>query len=212
MLHEHHKFSIIALMEPFQHFRHIQRFRRRLGMKYAHHNCNGKIWFFVNDNIDVEVIQDTDQQITVKLSFQEDNKILMTTMVYAKCEALERICLWDNLYNLSDQIEVPWLVGGDFNVIMNEDEKIGGLLVYPDEYEDFAFCVNSCELFEAPFKGSLFTWWNGRASRDCIIKKLDRMLTNSKLQDWFGHMEVEHLSRIVSDHAPLLLVEILLNM
>ncbi|XP_059315791.1 uncharacterized protein LOC132066504 [Lycium ferocissimum] len=205
MLHRHHKFSIIALMEPFQHFRHIQRFRRRLGMRYAHHNYNGKIWFFINDNIDVEVIQDTDQQITVKLSFQEDNKILMTTMIYAKCEALERINLWDNLYNLADQMEVPWLVGGDFNVIMNEDEKIGGHTSYPDEYEDFAFCVNSCELFEVSFKRRLFAWWNGRASRDCIFKRLDRMLTNSKLQDWFGHMEVEHLSRTSSDHAPLLL-------
>ncbi|XP_059291733.1 uncharacterized protein LOC132045207 [Lycium ferocissimum] len=88
---------------------------------------------------------------------------------------------------------------------MHEDEKIGGLPVYPDKYEDFAFCVNSSELFEVSFKGSLFTWWNGRAGRDCIFKRLDRMLTNSKLQDWFGHMEVEHLSRTGSDHAPLLL-------
>ncbi|XP_060182971.1 uncharacterized protein LOC132612916 [Lycium barbarum] len=153
----------------------------------------------------VEVIQDTDQQITVKLNFQDDNKTLMTTMIYAKCEALERISLWDNLYNLDDQMEVPWLVGGDFNVIIHEDEKIGGLPVYPYEYEDFAFYVNSSELFEVSFKGSLFTWWNGRAGRDCIFKRLDRMLTNSKLQDWFGHMEVEHLSRTGSDHAPLLL-------
>ncbi|XP_060177887.1 uncharacterized protein LOC132607827 [Lycium barbarum] len=189
MLHRHHKFSIIALMEPFLHVRNIQGFRSRLGMRYAHHNCNGKIWFFRNDNIDVEVIQDTDQQITVKLNFQEDNKILMTTMIYAKCESLERISLWHNLYNLADQMEVPWLVGGDFNVIMHEDEKIGGLPVYPDEYEDFAFCVNSSELFEVSFKGILFTWWNGRTGRYCIFKRLDRMLTKSKLQDWIGHMK-----------------------
>ncbi|XP_060194965.1 uncharacterized protein LOC132624161 [Lycium barbarum] len=194
----------MALMEPFQHFRHIERFRRRLGMRYAHHNCNGTIWFFINNNTDVEVIQDTDQQITVKPSFQEDNKILMTTMIYAKCEALERINLWDNLCNLADQIEVPWFVGGNFNVIMNEYEKIGGLLVYPDEYEDFAFCVNSCKLFEVAFKMSLFIWWNDRAGRDCIFKRLDRILTNSKLQDWFSH-KVEHLSRTGFDHASLLL-------
>ncbi|XP_060202553.1 uncharacterized protein LOC132630976 [Lycium barbarum] len=196
MLHRHHKFSIIALMEPFQHFRDIQRFRRRLGMRYAHHNCNGKTWFFINDNIDVEVIQDTDQQITVKLSFQEDNKILMTTMIYAKCEALERINLWDNLYNLADQMKVPWLVGRDFNVNMNKDEKIGGLPVYPYEYEDFAFCVNSCELFEVPFKESLFTWWNGRAEAvnqgcktdfeadELITFKLKLKKVKSVLSEW----------------------------
>ncbi|XP_060202636.1 uncharacterized protein LOC132631055 [Lycium barbarum] len=31
------------------------------------------------------------------------------------------------------------------------------------------------------------------------------MIANSKLQDWFAHMEVQHLSRTGSDHAPLLL-------
>ncbi|XP_060182017.1 uncharacterized protein LOC132611631 [Lycium barbarum] len=170
-----------SLMEPFQHSRHIQGFRRRLGMRYAHYNCNGKIWFFVNDNVDVEILQDLEQQITIKMLFQEWNKSLMVTMVYAKCDQLERISLWDSLYSLADQMELPWLVGGDFNVILNEDEKIGGLPVSPDEYEDFAFCS------------------------DCIFKRLDRMIANSKLQDWFAHMEVQHLSRTGLDHAPLLL-------
>lgn len=36
---------------------------------------------------------------------------------------------------------------GYFNVIMNEDEKIRGLLVYLIEYEDFTFCINFCHLF-----------------------------------------------------------------
>ncbi|XP_055830911.1 uncharacterized protein LOC129899942 [Solanum dulcamara] len=88
---------------------------------------------------------------------------------------------------------------------MNEDEKIGGLPVFPHEYEDFAFCINSCELLEINYKGSIFTWWNGRTGSDCIFKRLDRMIANLKLQDWFAHLEVQHLSRTGSDHALLLL-------
>ncbi|XP_059289054.1 uncharacterized protein LOC132042545 [Lycium ferocissimum] len=84
-------------------------------------------------------------------------------------------------------------------------KKIGGLLVVPQEYEDFAFCLNSCELHEMPFKGSPFTWWNGRAANDCIFKRLDRVVHNHSFQNWFRHLEVEHLSRTGSDHAPLLL-------
>ncbi|KAG5585575.1 hypothetical protein H5410_046009 [Solanum commersonii] len=34
---------------------------------------------------------------------------------------------------------------------MEEDEKIGGLHVYPQEYEDFALCISSCELFGLHF-------------------------------------------------------------
>ncbi|KAK4721498.1 hypothetical protein R3W88_011731 [Solanum pinnatisectum] len=33
---------------------------------------------------------------------------------------------------------MSWMVGGDFNVILGDEEKIGGLPVYPHEYEDFA--------------------------------------------------------------------------
>ena len=48
-------------------------------------------------------------------------------------------------------MRLPWLVDGDFNVILNDEEKIGGLPVYPQEHEDFAFCVNSCALFDVIF-------------------------------------------------------------
>lgn len=57
---------------------------------------------------------------------------------------------------------------GDLNVILNDEEKLRGLLVYTKEYEDFAFCVNSCELFDVNFKGIHFTWWNMRADSECI--------------------------------------------
>ncbi|XP_060200519.1 uncharacterized protein LOC132628770 [Lycium barbarum] len=168
-------------MEPFQHVSKIQQYKRRIGMPYAKSNCNGKIWFFVNDNVDVEILQDTAQQITIKLYFHQFDKHM--------------------------------LIGGDFNVILNEEEKIGGLSALPQEYEDFAFCIyedfafciNSCDLSEISYKGSPFTWWNGREDRDCIFKRLDRKLSNDYLQNWFGHLEVEHLSRIGSDYAHMLL-------
>ncbi|XP_059290876.1 uncharacterized protein LOC132044416 [Lycium ferocissimum] len=95
--------------------------------------------------------------------------------------------------------------GRDFNVILSEEEKLGGLPVTLDECEDFAFCINSCELFDLGYKGSLFTWWNGRSAEDCIFKRLDRILVNSSFQEIFPQIEVEHLIRTGSDHAPLLL-------
>ncbi|XP_049364733.1 uncharacterized protein LOC125829561 [Solanum verrucosum] len=56
---------------------------------------------------------------------------------------------------------------------MGEDEKIGGLSVYIQGYEDFAFCVNSCGLFDINFSSSPFTWWNGRVDEECIFKRAD---------------------------------------
>ncbi|XP_070041015.1 uncharacterized protein [Nicotiana tomentosiformis] len=102
-------------------------------------------------------------------------------------------------------MELPWVVGGNFNVILSEEEKIEGLAVYPTEYEDFTFCVNSCELFDLGYKGRPITWWNGRPNAECIFKRLDRILVNLPFQTMFPNIEVEYLIRIGSDHAPLLM-------
>ncbi|XP_059285640.1 uncharacterized protein LOC132039116 [Lycium ferocissimum] len=192
-------------MEPFQNANKIHQYRIRISMPYANSNCNRKIWFFVNDNIDVEILEDTSQQVTLKLFFEELDKTMVVTLVYAKCDAIERLSLWDSMYCLADSMTAPWLIGDDFNVILNEEENIGGLPILPQEYEDFAFCINSCELSEISFKGSPFTWWNGRADQECIFKRLDRILSNEQFQDWFGHLEVDHLARTSSDHASMLL-------
>ncbi|KAK4731359.1 hypothetical protein R3W88_024347 [Solanum pinnatisectum] len=126
-------------------------------------------------------------------------------MIYAKCTSLERLCLWEDLYSIRLNLSLPWMVGGDFNVIMEEDKKIGRLPLYPQEYEDFALCINSCELFGLHFTCNPFTWWNGRADGECIFKRLDRVVINQTLQDLFGQLEIQHLTRIGSDHVPLLL-------
>ncbi|XP_060182234.1 uncharacterized protein LOC132611891 [Lycium barbarum] len=144
----------------------------------------GRSGFFINTDIDVDIVWDDSQQISCKLTFQQMNKIMFVTMVYAKCDAMERLALWNSLYVLVDKMVAPWLIGGDFNVILNEEEKIGGLPVLPSEYEDFAFCINSCELSEAGFKGSPFTWRNGRSDGQCIFKRLDRNLYNNLMQQW----------------------------
>ncbi|KAG5594870.1 hypothetical protein H5410_036102 [Solanum commersonii] len=193
-------------MEPFQNINNIQRFKRRLGMEYANYNCNGKIWVFIKDHIQVEVLADSDQMLTMRLLFLDINQSLIVSIVYAKCDTGERVQLWNDMYCISNDIHnSPWLIGGDFNVILSEEEKIGGLPVYPNEYEEFAFCVNSCELMDVSFKGSPFTWWNGRIDNQCIFKRLDRYLMNQACLGVFGMMEAEHLARTGSDHAPMLL-------
>ncbi|XP_009606568.1 uncharacterized protein [Nicotiana tomentosiformis] len=177
-MQKQHGFFIVALMEPFQKQGLIQKYRRRLGMENTISNINGKIWLFINVLVEWELLIDTEQHITIKIFHQDIGKYIMMTFVYAKCSSMERLELWDNLYYLASDMELPWMVGGDFNVILSEEEKIGGQPVYPPEYEDFAFCVNSCGLFDTGYKGSLFTWWNGRSNSECIFKRLDRIFVN----------------------------------
>ncbi|KAG5604761.1 hypothetical protein H5410_026253 [Solanum commersonii] len=88
---------------------------------------------------------------------------------------------------------------------MNEEEKIGGLPVVTADYEDFACCIENCDLTEVNFRGGPFTWWNGRAGDDGIFERLDRVLVIQEMQNWSNFLEVEHLIRTGSDHAPMFL-------
>lgn len=71
---------------------------------------------------------------------------------------------------------MPWLVGGDFNVILSEEEKMGGLPFNTMDSWEFANCLSCCALVELKIVGNQFTWWNGRVEDDCIFERLDRVL------------------------------------
>lgn len=118
---------------------------------------------------------------------------MVITTIYARCSALERLELWNNLECLAEEINVPWVIGGDFNVIMNEFEELGGLPVTQQEVVNFAQCINNCGLSEINFTESLYTWRNKRIENDCIFKRLDRVLGNVEFNQEFPQSEVEHL-------------------
>lgn len=148
-----------------------------MGIHYVNFNINGKIWTFVQEHIQVGVIFDSEQQLTLQLTMV-DGKEIIIIMVYAKCSSLERLRLWDDIYVLWQSTSMPWLMDGDFNAILGMEEKIGGLPIYPQEYEDFVFFINSCDLFYIDFTRSPFTWWNDRVDEKCIFKRLDKFVIN----------------------------------
>ncbi|XP_075107144.1 uncharacterized protein LOC142180116 [Nicotiana tabacum] len=131
--------------------------------------------------------------MTLKLFHRNLNKELYVTLVYAKCDAIERIDLWDSMYHLASDMESSWLIGGDFNVILSEEEKYRGRPVYLRKVEDFAHCVDTCALYDLGFKGSLYTWWNERSDIDCIFKRLDRAKLHKVEADLtrYYHLEEE---------------------
>lgn len=75
-----------------------------------------------------EVIRDNVQHLIMK--FTKHNVEIVFTMVYTRCDALERLELWEELHMIAHDFALPWLVGGDFNVIKCK-RKGRGLRLYP---------------------------------------------------------------------------------
>lgn len=90
-------------------------------------------------------------------------------VVYAKCDNNLRMKLWGELFSLSKGMHDHCLIGGDFNVVLEGEEKIRGLPITEEDADDFRSCIESCDLSQIQFKGSSFTWWNGKFGDYCIF-------------------------------------------
>jgi len=57
---------------------------------------------------------------------------------------------------------MPWVVFGDFNEIIQFDEKMGWLDRDAWRKEGFRECLSDCGLIDLGFVGQCFTWCNSR--------------------------------------------------
>lgn len=120
------KVTFVAISEPLVDMNKIEGYRKFLGFQYCIANTNGKIWCFWSHLDNAMVLTNDEQQITITFQNTLNNFNLSFTAVYAKGTPLERKDLWESLEDTSILIKGPWCIAGDFNVIMDPDEKLGG--------------------------------------------------------------------------------------
>ncbi|KAL0309424.1 UNVERIFIED_CONTAM: hypothetical protein Sradi_5884700 [Sesamum radiatum] len=194
------KVKLLAILEPKVAFDE-NFFTRRLGFHKAVSNCSNFIWLFADFDLDLEVVWDHEQFIHVVIRSNLFHKPIWCTFVYASCSRSERRNLWDCIFQIASvNAQEPWLIGGDFNIILSAQEKRGGAQPKFRAMEDFANMVLECGLIDAGFEGAAHTW-----SNRITWERLDHFLYSEAWLDTFTTTRVIHLSRTWSDHAPLLI-------
>ncbi|XP_015383671.1 uncharacterized protein LOC107176123 [Citrus sinensis] len=181
---QRYKQAMVVVMEPQISGRKADNFIKASGFARSHRveaivfSC--RIWLLWRDQFDVEITFNHKQFIHLKL---QRNNVLISwiTTLYASPVPIIRRELWDHLNHLATITNDLWIVGGDFNSIIFQGEKIGGLL-------------------RQAFKGPRYTW-----SRGSLSKRLDRVVCNKA---WFlqnPNASVLHLPKVASDHRPVLI-------
>lgn len=108
------------------------------------------------------------------------------------------------MVRVSCTITTPWLLMGDFNSILNSQERVGGSQVRPSHFVDFHDCIEVVGLFDMRFTGSYLTWINRQEHR--ISSKLDRVLVNAEWCTKFPDFEAEFVNLgITSDHSHMII-------
>ncbi|XP_027077095.1 uncharacterized protein [Coffea arabica] len=173
-------------------------------MDHAIFSSTGDIWIFFKASISCRKVGESNQHLSLQIDSALFAVPIIFSFVHAKCTALQRVELWDSL--LADKpTQSAWLLVGDFNVIVSEEEKRGGVPFTPEEGWELLNFMSQAGIFDVGYSGSIFTWCNNRYGRARIWKRLDRLLMNQVSSNLGLGFDVQHLCRDPSDHAPLLL-------
>ncbi|KAJ0971107.1 hypothetical protein J5N97_019066 [Dioscorea zingiberensis] len=113
--------------------------------------------------------------------------------------------LWHELSAIST-LNLPWIISGDFNAILNSEEHRGGSFSnYSVKAKHFNDFINSNHLFDLGFFGPSFTWCNNQNGLARRWARLDLFLANNDWLTNFDSYHNKHLPRTCSDHSPMFL-------
>jgi exonuclease III len=121
------------------------------------------------------------------------------TGVYGPHDVSARRVFWEEMAGVHSWWDVPWVVGGDFNVVRFPSERLGATHL-TTAMQDFSDFISSTGLMDIHMVGGRYTWSNSQSR-----SRLDRFLFTPTVEDHFTLLVQRRLPRLVSDHFPILL-------
>lgn len=97
---------------------------------------------------------------------------------------------------------------GDFNSSLNASDKSNGASSVTRAMSDFRDCVEEIEVEDVNHTGFRFTWIQkplATGEDRGVLKKIDRVMSNSRFMELYACAHVIFLPYNVSDHSPALL-------
>lgn len=110
--------------------------------------------------------------------------------------------VWDMLTDIGINRNEPWLLLGDFNELLSNDEKEGGAVRHESIFWDFRNLVTNCKLREIRSMGISLSW-AGRRDKVWVKCRLDRSFGNHEWFRLFPRAQTEYLEMRASDHRPI---------
>lgn len=107
--------------------------------------------------------------------------------------------IYEELLQIKSQMTRPLLIMGDFNEVVNIEERKGQRRV-DGSMREFRRWIDDSNLIDIPLQTKKYTW-----SRGMSMSKLDRFLCEGAWLSKFPDLSIKSLNRRTSDHNPLLL-------
>lgn len=124
-MRSHHP-KLLFLSETRQNKSKIENLRWRLGLKHVvsflEEGKGGGVALFWDESVEVELFKINSRVIDVMVTDQEQGIKWRCTCVYGEPKTHLRHQMWDLLRKMRPMIKGPWLMLGDFNETMWQEE------------------------------------------------------------------------------------------
>lgn len=196
--------DFLFLMETKQQFGYMEGLRKSLGydqlVTVDPIGLSGGLALMWKDSYNVVILESDKRLIDMKVSY--GSMAFFLTCVYGDPVAANRKAIWDRLEMIGLQRDEAWMLDGDFNELMSNEEKSGGAVRSESSFWDFRNMAQNCKLQEIRFLGNSLSrgGWREKVWVQC---RLDRSFGNSEWFTLFPRVKMEYLDMFGSDHRPI---------
>jgi len=166
-------------------------------------NRSGGLALIWNQSVNINILSFNKISIDAYITSCNTNIQWYATCIYGSPYANHKHLTCETINNLHlNRQNDSWIVFGDFNMILNGSEKLGGNGV--DYYITSLFneTLNHCNLNDLGYSVYKYTWANNQIDNHHIQERLDRFCANIHWTNQFPRYSNKHLLRYTSDHAP----------
>ncbi|KAK5836253.1 hypothetical protein PVK06_012027 [Gossypium arboreum] len=109
------------------------------------------------------------------------------------------------LKRVGSSVKEKWIIGGDFNAILDNLKKEGGRRKPQTLMDDFRAVVDDLSLVDLKTDNGWFTWVNNREGTAMVKERLDRFLISANDVASFPFIETKVIRQSNSDHDAIVL-------
>ncbi|XP_042958006.1 uncharacterized protein LOC122293492 [Carya illinoinensis] len=204
---ERNKPNLVFIMETKLRYMKSESIKRRIGSE----GCftveavgkGGGLILLWDSSLNLEIVNYSQGHISAWVMEEAASKWLLICF-YGAPETTKRKDTWSMLKSLKPKGDEGWMIVGDFNEILTEDEKWGGKARPESQMELFREVMSESDLQDLGWRGEKFTRSNSHTDSTFTKERLDRAVANSKWMEMYNEAWVDVLVARTSDHKPLL--------
>lgn len=167
-------------------------------------NSVSRIWVAWNPNIlEGKQLHCNEQAITLSIKIKSHpHDTFILTVVYGYNEKSNRRELWRKLrYQHQIYGNLPWIIMGDFNIILDSQDKIGEKRIDRNAIREFKDWIRDMDIINLPSRGCKYTWSNNRSGDQRVYTKIDHMFCNDLWKSQNPHFQLDYEPPLTSDHS-----------